>query len=93
MSVPAPRPRVAFPQIAGVSWEHPADRAALQAMRAVPGFDDVVRKIIAILGGERGIRLLFQGNAVRCGPRQFPTAHALLVEVSATFDCHKVPEL
>ncbi|HEY9519733.1 MAG TPA: M48 family metallopeptidase [Gemmatimonadales bacterium] len=93
MSVPAPRPRVAFPQIAGVSWEHPADRAALQAMRAVPGFDDVVRKIIAILGGERGIRLLFQGNAVRCGPRQFPTAHALLVEVSATFDWPKVPEL
>jgi Zn-dependent protease with chaperone function len=93
MSVPAPRPRVAFPQIAGVSWEHPADRAALQAMRAVPGFDDVVRKIIAILGGERGIRLLFQGNAVRCGPSQFPTAHSLLVEVSATFDWHKVPEL
>jgi Zn-dependent protease with chaperone function len=93
MSVPAPRPRVAFPQIAGVSWEHPADRAALQAMRAVPGFDDVVRKIIAILGGERGIRLLFQGNAVRAGTRQFPMAHALLVEVSATFDWHKVPEL
>ena len=93
MSVPAPRPRVAFPQIAGVSWEHPADRAALQAMRAVPGFDDVVRKIIAILGGERGIRLLFQGNAVRAGTRQFPTAHALLVEVSTTFDWHKVPEL
>src|SRR5438128_1318422 len=57
-SVPAPRSRVAFPQIAGVSWEHPADRAALQALRAVPGFDDAVRKIIAFLGGERGIRLL-----------------------------------
>jgi len=82
MSVPAPRPRVAFPQIAGVSWEHPADRAALQAMRAVPGFDDVVRKIIAILGGERGIRLLFQGNAVRTGPTQFPRAHSLLVEIA-----------
>jgi len=93
MAVPAPRPRVAFPQIAGVSWEHPADRAALQAMRAVPGFDDVVRKIIALLGGERGIRLLFQGNAVRTGPSQFPTAHALLVEVATTFDWHKVPEM
>ncbi len=93
MTVPAPRPRVAFPQIAGVSWEHPADRAALQAMRAVPGFDDVVRKIIAILGGERGIRLLFQGNAVRTGPRQFPTAHALLVEVATTFDWAKVPQM
>ncbi len=92
-SLPSHRPRIAFPQIAGVSWEHPADRAALQAMRAVPGFDDVVRKIIAILGGERGIRLLFQGNAVRAGTTQFPIAHSLLVEVATTFDWHTVPEL
>lgn len=92
-SVPAQRPRVSFPQIAGVSWEHPADRAALQALRAVPGFDDVVRKIIAFLGGERGIRLLFQGNAVRAGPQQFPRAYALHVEVAATFDWPAVPEL
>jgi len=92
-ALPSRRTRVALPQIAGVSWEHPADRAALQALRAVPGFDDVVRKIIAILGGERGIRLLFQGNAVRSGPQQYPLAHGLHVEVVATFDWHKVPEL
>ena len=92
-SVPAPRSRVAFPQIAGVSWEHPADRAALQALRAVPGFEDVVKKIIAFLGGERGIRLLFQGNAVRAGTQQYPMAHALHVEVAATFDWPRLPEL
>jgi len=92
-SVPAPRTRIAFPQIAGVTWEHPADRAALQSLRAVPGFDDVVRKIISILGGERGIRLLFQGNSVRTAPNQFPNAHALMVEVAATFDWPTVPEL
>ncbi len=91
--LPAPRPRVALPQIAAVSWEHPADRAALQAMRAVPGFDDVVRKVVGLLGGERGIRLLFQGNAVRCTPKQFPRAHQLLVEVCTTFDWPKMPEL
>jgi Zn-dependent protease with chaperone function len=84
---------VAFPQIAPLSWEHPADRAALQAMRAVPGFDDVVRKVVGLLGGERGIRLLFQGNAVRVTPKQFPRPHQLLVEVSATFDWPKMPEL
>ena len=56
--LPAPRPRVALPGISGVSWEHPADRAALQALRAVPGFDEAVRKIIAFIGGERGVRLL-----------------------------------
>src|SRR4029077_19764689 len=92
-TVPTARPRQRFPEIAAVSWEHPADRAALQAMRSVPGFDDVVRKIIAILGGERGIRLLFQGNSVRAGHQQFPRAHALHVEVCTTFDWHKVPEL
>ncbi|MGH7562653.1 MAG: M48 family metallopeptidase [Gemmatimonadales bacterium] len=93
MTVPAPRTRIQLPQIAGVSWEHPADRAALQALRAVPGFDDVVRKIIALLGGERGIQLLFQGNAVRSGPRQFPRAHALHIDVVATFDWHETPPL
>ena len=53
--LPAPRARVALPQIAPVSWEHQADRAALQAMRSVPGFDEVVRKVIAILGGAEGM--------------------------------------
>ena len=83
-SVPAPRPRQTFPEIAAVSWEHPADRAALQALRAVPGVDEVIRKVIALLGGERGIRLLFQGNAVRVGPEQFGSAlaqpHARMID-------------
>ena len=92
-SLPAPRPRVALPEISAVSWEHPADRAALQSMRAIPGFDEVVRKVIAILGGERGIRLLFQGNSVRTGPTQFPKAHQILVEVATTFDWPKLPEM
>src|SRR5215207_4898070 len=89
----APRPRRAFQEIAPVSWEHPADRAALQALRSVPGFEDVVRKILAALGGERGIRLLFQGNAVRVGPTQFPTLWQLHTEVTTTFDWTTVPEL
>ncbi len=92
-SLPAPRQRIRFPDIAGVSWEHPADRAALQALRAIPGFDDIVRKVVGILGGERGIRLLFQGGAVRTGVTQFPRAHGLMVEVATTFDWPKIPEL
>ncbi|HLS47869.1 MAG TPA: M48 family metallopeptidase [Gemmatimonadales bacterium] len=92
-SIPAPRPRRTFPEIGAVSWEHPADRAALQALRAVPGVDEVIRKVIAILGGERGIRLLFQGNAVRVGPDQFPHIWTLHVEACTTFDWPNVPEL
>src|SRR6185312_9295447 len=92
-NVPAPRPRKSFPQIAAVSWEHPADRAALQALRAVPGVDEVIRKVLAMLGGERGIRLLFQGNAVRVGPTQFPRLWQLHNECVTTFDWPMVPEL
>ena len=92
-SVPATRPRQRFPEIAAVSWEHPADRAALQTLRSVPGVDDIIRKVLAMLGGERGIRLLFQGNAVRCGPVQFPKLWTLHTEVATTFDWPVVPEL
>jgi Zn-dependent protease with chaperone function len=92
-SLPAPRPRQTLPQISAVAWEHAADRAALQALRAVPGVDEVIRKILALLGGERGIRLLFQGNAVRVGPAQFPRLWHLHTEVCTTFDWPDVPEL
>ena len=93
MTTPAIRPRRTLPGIAAVSWEHPADRAALQALRAAPGFEDVVKKVVALLGGERGIRLLFQANAVRAGPDQFPRLYALHVEGCTTFDWPRVPEL
>ena len=92
-SLPATRSRRTFPEISAVSWEHPADRAALQALRAVPGVDEVIRKLLALLGGERGIRLLFQGNAVRVGPAQFPRLWHLHTEVCTTFDWPDVPEL
>src|ERR687898_217622 len=92
-TLPAARPRKTFPQISAVSWEHPADRGALQTLRAVPGVDDVIRRVLALLGGERGIRLLFQGNALRAGATQFPRLWSLHAEVTTTFDWPVVPEL
>ena len=92
-NLPATRPRQRFPEIAAVTWEHPADRAALQTLRGLPGVDDIVRKVLGMLGGERGIRLLFQGNAVRVGPTQFPKLWHLQTEVATTFDWTTVPEL
>jgi Zn-dependent protease with chaperone function len=74
-----------FAGIAPSAWEHPADRAALQTLRAVPGFDQVVKKSIGFLG-ERGIRMMFQANAVRVSARQFPELHRLMNEVQNTLD-------
>jgi Zn-dependent protease with chaperone function len=77
--------RKTLTQISPTAWEHPADRAALQTLRAIPGFDEVVRKVAGFIG-ERGVRLLFAGNAVRVGPRQRPKLFALYNEVLETLD-------
>jgi Zn-dependent protease with chaperone function len=90
--LPAARPRKILTQIAPVSWEHPADRAALQTLRSVPGFDEVVKKIVGFFG-ERGIRLLFQANAVRVGPTQFARLNQLYTDVLTTMDWPDRPEL
>ncbi|HWP02688.1 MAG TPA: M48 family metallopeptidase [Gemmatimonadaceae bacterium] len=78
--------------ISSTTWEHPADRAALNTLRAIPGFDQVVRKIAGFFG-EKGVRQLFLANAVRVGPRQRPRLWALYGEVRETLDWPEVPEL
>src|SRR3989449_740416 len=90
--LPAARPRKILTQIAPVTWEPPADRAALQSLRAVPGFDMVVKKIYGFIG-ERGIRLLFQADAVRVGPKQFPRLNELYTDVLTTLDWDPRPDL
>lgn len=71
--------------ISSRAWEHPADRAALNALRALPGFDEAVRRVMGFLG-ERGVRQLFLANAVRVGPEQRPRLNALYSEVLTTLD-------
>jgi Zn-dependent protease with chaperone function len=86
------RARTVLSGISPRAWEHPADRAALNALRAIPGVDEVIRKIYGFFG-ERGIRLLFQANAVRVGPTQFPKVHSAFTDVLATMDWQVRPEL
>jgi len=88
----AARPRKILKQIAPVSWEHPADRAALQSLRSIPGFDLALRKISGFVG-ERGVRLLFQADAVRVRPKQFPRLDELYTDVLATLDWAPRPDL
>ena len=84
--------RKTLTQIAPAAWAHPADRAALNTLRAIPGFDEVVRKIAGFFG-ERGVRHLFLANAVRVGPRQRPKLDALFGEVVETMDWPTRPQL
>ena len=73
-------------EIAPRAWEHPADKAALSALRRLPVFDDVLRRLFGFFG-EKPIRLAFQANAVRVGPNQFPRVWAIYQDVLRTMDC------
>jgi Zn-dependent protease with chaperone function len=67
------------------AWEHPADRAALAALRRIPVFDQVLRTLFGIFG-EKPIRLAFQANAVRVSAKQFPALHERYLDVLRTLD-------
>ncbi len=69
-------------------WEHPADRAALAALRRLPMFDKVLRALFGFFG-EKPVRLAFQANAVRVSPSQFPRIWDLYCEVCETLDAPK----
>lgn len=71
--------------ISSRAWEHPADRAALNALRSLPGFDEALKRVMGVLG-ERGVRQLFLANAVRVGPQQRPRLNDLYSEVLLTLD-------
>jgi Zn-dependent protease with chaperone function len=85
-------PRRILRDIDPSAWEHPADRAALMAVRRIPVFDTVLKTLFGLFG-EKPIRLAFQANAVRVGPRQFPDISEHYVEVCATLDVKDIPEL
>jgi Zn-dependent protease with chaperone function len=83
---PSPRSRRILRDIHPSAWEHPADRAALSALRRIPAFDEVLKKLFGLFG-EKPIRLAFQANAVRVSPKQFPKLHARYLDVLETMDC------
>src|SRR4051812_37905373 len=83
-------PRTQLVQINSRSWEHPADRAALNTLRAIPGFDEVVRKVAGFFG-ERGIRQLFLGDAVKVTAGERPQLHAMGTGGVGTLDLAERP--
>lgn len=77
--------------IAPSAWEHPADKAALQALRRIPIFDEVLKKMFGFFG-EKPVRLAFQADAVHVSNKQFPEVYRLYKEALRTLDApHEYP--
>jgi Zn-dependent protease with chaperone function len=91
-NLPARRGHIRFPDISSRAYEHPADRGALVALRAIPGFDSVLKALSGAIG-ERSIRWLYLATAIRVSPRQYPQINELLSECAATLDLDPVPDL
>jgi Zn-dependent protease with chaperone function len=81
-----------FENISPKTWEHPADKAALAALKAVPGLDQLVRAVVGATG-ESSMRLLHLANSVRVSERQFPRVNALSRRAFETLDLEYRPEV
>jgi Zn-dependent protease with chaperone function len=60
-----------YPEISSKAYEHPADKAATAALKAVPMLDTVVRKLVEY-SYERALRQSYLGNSVKVSERQLP---------------------
>ena len=74
------------------AWEHPADKAALSALKQIPGFDEIIKALFS-LTTEKSIKLLHLSSSIRTSPNQFPVLHQQIRKIAAVFDWDFVPEV
>ncbi len=79
-------------RISSKAYEHPADRAATAALKAVPHLDAVVRRVIEF-GYERALRRGVLGGAVRLGAEQLTPVWQAHERAYATLDLQPTPDL
>jgi Zn-dependent protease with chaperone function len=70
-------PHKKFADLSKHDYIHPADSKALAALRAIPGVDTALKKLLAWTG-ESAIRVSFMASAVKVTPKQCPDLHAKL---------------
>jgi Zn-dependent protease with chaperone function len=74
------------------TWEHPADRAALTALRQVPGLDQLLKLLIGATT-EKSYRLYMLASTVRVSDKQFQKIHKIFLEACSRLDARTIPEL
>ena len=80
-----------FPRISSSAFEHPADTAALEAVKKIPILDKVFRKFLE-LGLERLLRIQLIGSSIHVTPKQCHKIYRLFKEAADILDMHE-PDL
>ena len=70
-------PHKKFADLNKHDYIHPADSKALAALRAIPGIDTALKKLLAVTG-ESAIRVSFMASAIKVTPKQCPDLYAKL---------------
>ncbi len=70
-------PHKKFADLGKHEYIHPADSKALAALRAIPGIDTALKKLLAVTG-ESAIRVSFMASAIKVTPTQCPDLFAKL---------------
>jgi Zn-dependent protease with chaperone function len=81
-----------YTNISSKAYEHPADRAATAALKAVPMLDTLVRKLIE-WRYERALRQFYLGNSIKISEQQLPELWSAHVGVSRILDMPEVYDL
>jgi Zn-dependent protease with chaperone function len=84
-------PHKKFADLSKHDYVHPADSKALAALRAIPGIDNALRKLLEVTG-ESALRVIFTASSVRVTPKQFPDLHAKLQVACSTLGV-EMPEM
>jgi Zn-dependent protease with chaperone function len=81
-----------YADISAKAYEHPADRAATAALKAIPMLDTVVRKLIE-WRYERAMRQFYLGNSIRVSDQQLPQLAGAFAHAKRILDVDSVEEL
>jgi Zn-dependent protease with chaperone function len=84
-------PHKKFADLSKHDYIHPADSKALAALRAIPGVDSALKKLLAWTG-ESAIRVSFMASAVKVTAKQCPDLHAKL-QVACTTLGVEMPDM
>ncbi len=91
MTTAQSKTRRRFPGLDPVALQHPYDRAALNTLQRIPGFDIVIRKFLELFP-ERVAYIMNVAQTVRVTPTQCPDLYRQLEEACQILDVRQ-PEL
>ena len=84
-------PHKKFADLSKHEYIHPDDSKALATLRAIPGIDSALKKLIAVTA-ETAIHVSFMASSVKVTPKQCPDIHAKL-QVACTTLGVDMPDL